>query len=256
MLQRNLRDARETMQSTMVQAADDVLILTQKLQEVEEKFAQCRVDKDHLETELKGEMELMRGSVNDAHERLLSSRRETQDRVADLKASQREIERLMKECQEAENSSKALEHQMSLMQDEMTNLKATRSRLEREVLQLQGEVSLEKSNVRNEIQRAQMERESNKERVVKLQVQLEQALNDSAQIEDFKAENVDLKRRVAMLQNQLKALEDAKAHSEQTLRDGFHKEKQEMMHKYDQETEDLRAQLRCVYVLCVYVCMC
>lgn len=49
-LQRNLREARENMQSTMVQAADDVLILTQKLQEVEERFAQCRVDKDHLES--------------------------------------------------------------------------------------------------------------------------------------------------------------------------------------------------------------
>ena len=41
---------------TMVQAADDVIILTQKLQDVEEKFAQCRVDKDHLERQFAAEV--------------------------------------------------------------------------------------------------------------------------------------------------------------------------------------------------------
>jgi len=45
-------------QMTMVQAADDVIILTQKLQDVEEKFAQCRVDKDHLERQFAAEVTL------------------------------------------------------------------------------------------------------------------------------------------------------------------------------------------------------
>ena len=44
-LQSNLKSARDNMQATMQQAADDVIALTQKLQDVEDKFAQCRVDK-------------------------------------------------------------------------------------------------------------------------------------------------------------------------------------------------------------------
>jgi hypothetical protein len=39
------------------------------------------------------------------------------------------------------------------------------------------------------------------------------------------------------------------------IHDAFHEEKHELMHTYGLETEDLRAQLRCVYVLCVYVCI-
>lgn len=186
----------------------------------------------------------MRSSVNDAHERLLSSRRETQDRTADLKGAQRDIERLTRDCQEANNISRVLEQQMSIMQEEITSLKATKMRLEREVLELQSDVVLEKSNVKNEIQRAQMEREGSKERITKLQVQLEEALQDSSQIEDFKAENIDLKRRLALLQNQMRAAEELKQERENHLREACQKEKKDLVDRFEPEIEDLRAKLR------------
>ena len=53
------------MQATMQQAAGDVTALTQKLQDVEDKFAQCRVDKEHLERSFASEIEVLGKKVAD-----------------------------------------------------------------------------------------------------------------------------------------------------------------------------------------------
>jgi chromosome segregation ATPase len=242
-LARNLREARENMQNTMVQAADDVLILTQKLHEVEEKFAQCRVEKEQVDQGAASELELMRSSVADAQERLLAARRETQDRVADLKGAQQTVEKLKRECQELNGSTQVMQQHMSLMQEEISQLRAAKGRLERDVTDLEGEIVAEKNNVKNEISRAQMDRDASKERVTKLQVQLEQALSDSSQVEDFKAENLELKRRVATIQSQLKSSEEARAESEGAMAARHARDLEELQRKYTPTVAKLESEL-------------
>jgi len=137
-LQNNLKMARDNMHATMQQAADDVVALTQKLQDVEDKYAQCRVDKDHLERSFASEMDVLRKKNADTEQRLEAAHRQHEELAERMREDREEARKNKRAKNEAESSVRALEEQLDVATRELVELKTGRSQLERQVSQCLG----------------------------------------------------------------------------------------------------------------------
>lgn len=132
-LQNNLKTARDNMHATMQQAADDVVALTQKLQDVEDKFAQCRVDKDHLERSFASEMDVLRKKNADTEQRLDAANRQREELAERMREDREEARKNKRAKNQAESSVRALEEQLDTAMRELNDLKTVHSQLERQV---------------------------------------------------------------------------------------------------------------------------
>ena len=178
-LQNNLKMARDNMHATMQQAADDVVALTQKLQDVEDKYAQCRVDKDHLERSFASEMDVLRKKNADTEQRLDAANRQHEELAERMREDREEARKNKRAKNQAESSLRDLEEQLDTATRELTDLKTVRLQLERQVQQLEGEVQIQKANVRNEEDRVKLEKERNNERVKSLESQLQRCMEET-----------------------------------------------------------------------------
>lgn len=243
-LQKNLQDARQQMHQTMAQAADDVIVLTQKLKSVEEEFAQCRVDRDYEKMSFQNEKEIVKAQSRDTEEQLQKARMEVSELNRRMKSSNEEVKLLTKLKHDIENEAKSMQERVDALQDEVSQLKSKNSTLERQVMTLEGELSLEKNNVKNEIARVQMERERNGERQSQLQLQLEHAQQDAAQLEDLRTEATEFRRKFQQAEKLLDEAEEVRKEALANAHRQAEHDKAEAVAKMTHELETARRQLK------------
>jgi len=212
-MQQNLKVARDNMQATMQQAADDVIVLTQKLQDVEEKFAQCRVDKEHLERSFTSEVEVLRKKNIDTEQRLDAAQRQHEELAERMRTDREESRKNKRGKAEAESALRALEEQLEATSKECVSVKAQRAKLERQVSQLESDVAVERSNVKNEEERVKLEKERHNERVKSLESHLERCMEEASALEEYKAEAKDARRKLEQAEGLLDEAENVRKKS-------------------------------------------
>jgi hypothetical protein len=272
-LQSNLKAARDNMHATMQQAADDVVALTHKLQDVENRYAecrvmcsigigrqnavscacaldmiehryaQCRVDKDHLERSFQAEMEVLRKKMADVQEGMEEAQRERDEMAQRMRDEREETRKLKRAKAEAESNVHALEEQGDVYSKEVVALKTRCAQLEREVAQLESDVELHKAAVRNEEDRARMEKERHNERLKSLESQLERCMEEAAAVEDYKAEAKDARRKVEQAESLLDEAEAARTLAVKAAQEASDADKQEALGLAAKELEAVKKQL-------------
>ena len=243
LLQQNLKAARDNMQATMQQAAGDVIALTQKLQDVEDKFAQRRVDKEHLERSFASEIEVLRKKVADTEDRLETAHRENDEMATRMRDDREETRKLRRAVTEEQATTRALEEQLETAAKEALTLKAARSQLERQVAQLQADVQEQKGNVRNEQERIKMEKDRHQERVKSLESQLERCMQESSALDEYKTEAQDARRKLEQAESLLDETEAVRKQAVQHAKDEADKVRTEMADRMGQELTMVKAQL-------------
>ncbi|EKX48968.1 hypothetical protein GUITHDRAFT_136168 [Guillardia theta CCMP2712] len=263
-LQRNLKEAREQMQvlastflppplsllATMAQAADDVIILTQKLQDVETKYAQCRVDKDHLERSFNVEMEVLRKQIHELEDSLSSSRSELSGSLARLKEAKEKAAAEEKQRKEAEASYRMMEEEGEKKSQEMSALRVGKSNLERQLMSLESELENERVRVKMEESRHQLERERLLERSRALEEELAAGRLLGAEVEVValavkrsKLEVKSYQKRLELAEKQLEDANKSKMEAMSNAQQASLLAKEEAMSALQEEISTLRKQL-------------
>ena len=243
MLQHNLKMAREQMQATMVQAADDVIILTQKLQDVEEQLGQCRVVKEHLEKQFGEEVEILKRNVEEMEEQLSSRSEAVRDAQRQCKETEAQLQEATLALQASQGEVTILEQRLQAASEEISELRVDKVGLERQVMTLEGDVSLERANVKNEVQRNEIEKDRHNARIAGLQSQLEDARQDATALEELRAECADLRKKLEAADLKLQECEKSNSAAVQHAEERIKRERDEAVEKLSSQVAELQKQL-------------
>ena len=181
-LQQSLKSSKNTVNQTVSQAFEDVTLLTQKLKSVEENFSQVRVDKEHIEKGFRSELAAVQAKNNSLQKNLLSCKLELEELSHKIKASDEKIRQVTFDKLEAQKEANTLRNQLSVFEDDFTAVKQREAKAVKDLQQVRDELDAERSNLHDEMENFNKQREMANAELVRLQVQRDNALKDAQKV--------------------------------------------------------------------------
>jgi len=243
-LQQALKSSKNTVNQTVTQAFEDVTLLTQKLKSVEENFSQVRVDKEHIEKGFRSELAAVQAKNNSLQKNLLSCKLELEELAHKTKAADEKIRQVTFDKLEAQKEANTLRNQLSVFEDDFTAVKQREAKAVKDLQQLRDELDAERSNLRDEQESFNKQREMANSELVRLQVDRDNALKDSRRVEEYKEMNLELKKALAQAQVLLDEAETVRNNGTKALLETHKEEMEAMERKHTNRIEGLQEQVR------------
>ena len=117
-------------------------LLTQKLKSVEEQFSQVRVDKEHIEKGFRSELAAVQAKNSALQKSLQSCKMELEELSHRLKTLEDKIRMLTFDKLEAQKESNSARAQLSVLEDDLTNVKENEAKLLRDLASARAQLDL------------------------------------------------------------------------------------------------------------------